>query len=203
MLIIPPGFLQAAYTFSLANDSEPIIVTCGHEIDGTSGATGEEAANDLFSSFSTNIVTPLMSDEYTLEYVATYIGQDGPTLVNLSDETPVTGTVTASIVPQNTAYLIRKRTDLGGRRGRGRMYLPGVLENDVDSVGGLSTTITVPLQAGFDAWYDDLTAMVGGRLYPPVVLHRSEGIGAEPPPTPVTRFVVENKVATQRRRLRP
>jgi hypothetical protein len=36
-----------------------------------------------------------------------------------------------------------------------------------------------------------------------VVLHRTEGIGDEPPPTPVLSFLVENKVATQRKRMRP
>lgn len=202
-LIIPPGYLQAAYTFSLAGDSEPIVVTCGHEIDGPSGANSDDAANDLMTSFGANVVTAFMSNDYTLEFVAAYIGQDGPTLVTISDVSPIPGTSSDAVVPQNTAYLVRKRTDLGGRRGRGRFYLPGVSEAGVDAVGALGTAHRDALQTAVDDWYDFLTAGVGARLYPPVVLHRSEGIGTEPAPTPITSFVVESKVATQRRRLRP
>lgn len=201
-LIIPPGFLQAAYHLSATGDSELMVVTCGHEIDGASGATGEDAADDLFTSFATRWM-PHVGSMYALEYVATYIGQDGPTTVNVSTNAPFQGTGGSSVVPQNTAALIRKRTDLGGRRGRGRFYLPGVAESAVDNVGILSGAAITGYQTAADDWYEDLTAMVGGRLYPPVVLHRSEGIGVEPAPTPVTRFVVESRVATQRRRLRP
>jgi len=43
----------------------------------------------------------------------------------------------------------------------------------------------------------------GTSAYPPVVLHRSEGAGVEPAPTPILSFQAESKIATQRRRLRP
>lgn len=202
-LIIPPGYLQAVYAMSLAGDTELMVVTCGHEIDGPSGANSDDAANDLFTSFALEVFAPRMSNDYTLEYVTVYIGQDGPTLVNISDETPVAGTIASDTVPQNTATLVRKRTDLGGRRGRGRLYLPGVPETEVNAVGTLTPAYVSAHQAAFDDWHTYLTAGVGARLYPPVILHRSEGIGTEPPPTPIARFAVESRVATQRRRLRP
>jgi hypothetical protein len=201
-LIIPPGFLQASYVFSLVGDSEPIVVTCGHEIDTASGASAASSANALFDNFADTIL-PNMNAQYVLEYVATYAGNDGPTIVTISTVDPVPGGGSAAIVPQNTAYLIRKRTDLAGRRGRGRMYLPSVAEQNVDAVGIVAPSTVTSLQAAFDAWMLELTDTIGNELYPPVILHRSEGIGEEPPPTPVVTFVVENRVATQRRRLRP
>jgi hypothetical protein len=83
------------------------------------------------------------------------------------------------------------------------MYIPGVREGDVDELGNVLSSSLTLWQDQFDGWYEYLTAGVAARLYPPVVLHRSEGIGTEPPPTPVTVYQVDDRVATQRRRLRP
>lgn len=202
-LIIPPGFLQAVYRLELDGDNEEMVTTCGHEIDGPSGANGADSPNDLFTAFA-NEVVPMLPSVYTLVAVDTYVGQDGSgPLVYTSSNAAVAGSNGANAVPQNTSFLIRKRTDLAGRRGRGRMYIPGVMEPDVDPAGNLSVAAVSAMQDQVDAWFDFLTAGVGARLYPPVVLHRTEGIGPEPLPTPVTRFVCEQRVATQRRRLRP
>lgn len=202
-LIIPPGYLQAVYVLQLDGDGEDMVVTCGHEIDSASGATGEDAPNDLFGAFATNILPVSFGAHYTLDSVVCYVGQDGPTTVEISTATPDTGIGAATTLPPNSAYLVRKRTDLGGRRGRGRMYLPCVAEGAVDNVGNVSSGTVAAIQTALDEWHEHLTALVGGRLYPPVVLHRSEGIGTEPAPTPVTRFTIDSKIATQRRRLRP
>lgn len=83
------------------------------------------------------------------------------------------------------------------------MYLPGINEANVDHAGNINAGNVDFAQTAFDGWYEFLTAGVGARLYPPVVLHRSEGAGVEPAPTPITMFTVESKIATQRRRLRP
>lgn len=202
-LLIPPGFVQAVYEFTRSGDTETMVVTCGHEIDTGSGANHEEAADDLFFAMAEEVM-PNASTVTTLQGVTVYVGQDGgPPLVLTSSSVPVSGPNSAQLVPQNTAVLVRKRTDAAGRRGRGRFYFPEVGEESVDNVGNLSSASLASWQAAFDAWHEYLTAGVGARLYPPVILHRSEGIGAEPPPTPITRMVVDERVATQRRRLRP
>jgi hypothetical protein len=201
-LIIPPGFAQASYVMSLDGDSEPIVVTCGHELDSASGANVDDIADDLFGAFATTVL-PEVANVYTLEYVAAYVGQDAAdSLVVISGVPAVQGGSAALPLPQNCALLVRKRTDLAGRRGRGRLYLPGLPENQVDGAGNVADAHRAGMQALFDDWYDALTVAVGARYYPPVVLHRSEGAGIEPAPTPITTFVVEGKIATQRRRLR-
>lgn len=202
-LIIPPGYLQAVYEFQMTGDPESMVVTCGHEIDSASGANAADAADDLFLSFNAEIFQSLGHNVYSFVGVTAYIGQDGPTLVVPSTQAATTGPATSVSLPQNSSWLIRKRTDLGGRRGRGRMYLPGIAESNVDHAGNINAGNVTFAQAAFDGWYDFLTGGVGARLYPPVVLHRSEGAGVEPAPTPVTMFTVESKIATQRRRLRP
>lgn len=202
-LLIPPGYLHAVYEFSFTGDAEPMVTTCGHEIDTASGASGDLAPNDLFNLYANNLLTGQAAD-VTLVGVTVYVGQDGGLpLVFTSDEPAVAGSGGADSLPPNSAVLVRKRTDSAGRRGRGRMYLPGVPRGQVFDTGLLNTTYVSNLQLEATAFHEALTALPGGRLYPPVVLHRSEGAGVEPAPTPITHFIVEDRIATQRRRLRP
>lgn len=180
-----------------------MLTTCGHEIDASSGANNDDVANDLMTAFGDNIM-PQLNANYELQGVTCYIGQDAPSsLIATSSLPAVAGSKGTDAVPQNTAYLVRKRTDLAGRRGRGRMYIPSVIDTEVDDQGRLTTASQLSWTTSLDNWMADLTTAVGARLYPPVVLHRSEGIGVEPLPTPVQSFVIDPVVATQRRRLRP
>lgn len=202
-LIIPPGYLHAVYEFTRTGDPETMVTTMGHEIDATSGASGADSADDLFTAFA-NEIMPTLSSQTTLTGVTTYVGQDGGTpLVYTSSAVAVAGSATNTLLPQNCALLVRKRTDAAGRRGRGRMYIPEVAELAVDDLGVLTGSYQSAVQGFFDAWLAYLTGGVGARLYPPVILHRSEGIGAEPLPTPVQALVLDSRIATQRRRLRP
>jgi hypothetical protein len=202
-LIIPPGFLQAVYVLRLDGDTEDMVVTLGHEVDTASGANLDDAPNDLFNAFATEMFGVLFQNVYELIEVVTYGGNDGPTIVNVSTEASVTGPGAGAVLPPNCSYLVRKRTDLAGRRGRGRMYFPGPREADVDVVGNVTEATVGVWNAALADWYTALTSAVGARYYPPVVLHKSEGIGEEPPPTPITQFTMDDKIATQRRRLRP
>lgn len=202
-LIIPPGFAQAVYRHRRSGDTEDMLTTCGHEIDSASGANAEDIANDLANAWIANIV-PGYSGPTTFVGCDVYVGQDGPDpLVVTSSVAAVAGPNSNALAPQNCAVLVRKRTDAAGRRGRGRMYIPEVPESSVNDVGTLDSGFVAAVNSRFDAWRDFLVGGVGARLYPPVVLHRSEGIGEEPPPTPITAFVCETRIATQRRRLRP
>jgi hypothetical protein len=202
-LIIPPGFAQIVFSLSLEGDSELMVTTLGVELDTGSGANVDDIANDMFTAFNVNIM-PMLPTTYWLEFVTAYVGQDGPgPLIVESTSARDNGGASGEAVPPNTAWLVRKRTDLAGRRGRGRMYIPGVLEGSVDRVGVVGDTAQGNWQAALDSFYEDLTSAVGARYYPPVVLHRSEGAGVEPAPTPITTLVIDSKVATQRRRLRP
>lgn len=203
-LIIPVGFGQAVYSLTLAGDSEPMVTTLGHDLSAA-GSNYEDAANDLHTLFGIYIMGRTITD-YTLESVTLYVGQDGgPPAIYESTEAPIVGGATQQALPQNCAWLIRKRTGAAGRRGRGRMYIPGPHELQVSNTGVLSTLYRGDLQTEVNGWHAELlTGLTGGvGPLPPVVLHRSEGIGTEPPPTPVTAFEVDEKIATQRRRLRP
>lgn len=201
-LIIPPGFGQAVYELRLTGDSEPMVVTMGHDLGFWAGDF-QGAADRLHVDFGANVM-PALTNDYTFTGVTLYVGQDPPPpLVVTSTQADVAGAGSAAGLPQNCAMLWRKRTDLAGRRGRGRIYLPGLEEGLVNEAGIITSVALASFQAQADAWYEDLTTTGPGfEPNPPVVLHRSEGAGVEPAPTPITLFEVDELIATQRGRLR-
>lgn len=91
------------------------------------------------------------------------------------------------------AVLIKKATALGGRRGRGRFFLPAIPEEFVDIGGTLDSTFVSGIQADTDTFFAALA--VGGLE---ACVEHSDGAT----PTPVTAHSVSNVVATQRRRQR-
>lgn len=202
-LIIPVGFGQAVYELALTGDAEPVVTTMGHDLSNVVGGDYEEIANRLFDGFGQEMMGAI-SDQYSLTGVSLYVGQDGgPPAVFFGTDTAVVGGDAGLPLPQNCAALVRKRTGAAGRRGRGRMYLPGVRENVVNAIGVMDSTYVTAWQTSIDGWFDLLNGVPAGSVaYPPVILHRSEGIGEEPPPTPVTALVLDDVIATQRRRLR-
>lgn len=117
---------------------------------------------------------------------------------------PVAGTGgTAGLsLPPNTAYLARKQTAFAGRRNVGRMYLPGVPEAAVDGLGNVNGAQITALNTALGTLYTRLVQ------YNPEIVHskqwdpEKEPVAPVPPlPTPITGLVVDNVVATQRRRL--
>jgi hypothetical protein len=92
---------------------------------------------------------------------------------------------------------VRKNTARGGRRGRGRIYLPWfIAEDGVDEVGLITPGTIGAIQAAMDVWR---TKLVDFDL-PMYVLHNS-GISATGTPDQVTSLRVQGMIATQRRRL--
>ena len=99
--------------------------------------------------------------------------------------------------PANCAVLVHKRTARGGRRGRGRLFVPwAISEGDVDEVGKISTSTVGALQTKFNNLLTQLTT----NNVPMVLLH-SEGQTPAGAPNLVTSLVVDPLISTQRRRL--
>lgn len=200
-LIIPPGFAQGVLNFTWTGDGEPMVSTIGLDVSDA-GGDGQSVAEALHVAFGTTLADRL-SDPVTFTHATVYMGQDGGGTIPFdSTGDPVPGTADGASLPSNCAYLLRKRTGLGGRRGRGRMYLPGVGEDEADNLGNLPGAWLTTMQDRADDFMAALLDDTVGPAIPPVVLHRSEGIGAEPVPTPITVFQMDGKIATQRQRLR-
>lgn len=204
-LIIPPGFAAIALEFRHTADPDPWYVTFGVDSTEFGGDTGELAkacADCYFFNFNT-----LMSDETTLSGVQVVVGQDGVEPVRaFHPQVGMTGNSSGEKLPQNCAALIRKNTALGGRRNQGRMFLPGILdENEVNQVGVIASFSVSAFQVAAAAMLADLTSgeQAGATPVPsPMYLLHSEGGSTLPPPTIVTSLTADNVISTQRRRLR-
>ncbi len=105
-----------------------------------------------------------------------------------------------SFLPQNCAFLLHKRSGLGGRKNRGRMYLPGVNEALVDDKGLMSTTAINGVNAAAAATLADIIAIEGVERM--VILHTQPLGPVGTVPTPVTTLLLDPVLGTQRRRLR-
>ena len=188
-MTIPIGFSQHTYMFSGQNVPTGAVVTLGIDSSPEPSIVAE-AANSR-DAFALNVL-PLLSSGLTFDGVLVKRGPDATGAIQFSPSGDVGGASSSAIAP-NVAALVRKVTGMGGRKNRGRLFLPGLVESVVDYAGRLDPTFQGNLQ---DAWNDFQTAIEADSLTP-VVLH-----GDNTAPTVVTSFGVDSTVATQRRRLR-
>lgn len=195
--IIPPGYAEAALRLDLANDPDPMYITFGIDIS-EAGGDFDAVAESIFTA-TLGTLEDVISSEYTIPGVRLSIGQDGGG--SLSGYFPFSAIIEGEDGPnpstQNVAYLIQKRTGTLGRQGRGRMFVPGVTEGQVGPTGLLTDAQRDALDLAWNTWLDQLA---GGDPGTPMVLLHSEGV--ELAPTPVLSLVTDQRVATQRRRLR-
>ena len=110
--------------------------------------------------------------------------------------TPITGSSSSSLIPQ-AAIAMSMRAPVIGRKGRGRIYLPGVaattLTNQVLNSGTISA-----LNTAFGTLIGNLQNMVGWNLYNPVVSVMSAGSATAHRPSEIR---IGNHMDIQRRRV--
>lgn len=197
MPIIPPGFAFCQAEYVHTGTARHAMTTFG--IDVASGTTDpDQVAEEVYVAYWTATAVRLITDSGVSQLIMNVaIGQDGsdPLVGTFTDAIP--GGVAQDSVPSNCAVLVHKRTARGGRRGRGRMYLPWAApDNQVDDVGNLTVGHQSDVSDSLEVFRTAL-GLVGHSL---VLLH-STGLSVTGPPDPVTALVVDAKIATQRRRL--
>jgi hypothetical protein len=190
---IPAGHVQMVFRHTLVGDLEEMVTTCGAYI----GIPTQADVNAISQSWSDNIVS-LMNTDYDYIGVRVLHGQDGadPTLWE-SETGAKNGDAAGLCLPQNCAILIRKLPVVAARRNRGRMFIPGVPEGDVDNKGVVNLSDRTAWTAGALAFQADVAALdAAGQL---------EVFHSGPPfaPAAVGALVCDTRIATQRRRLRP
>lgn len=106
------------------------------------------------------------------------------------------GSGTNAIASPQVSFLAKKRTAQGGRKNRGRMFIPHVQEAVVDDRGVVSSGFVEDATAALQ----DFGAAVAGHLEADgfFILHTDP----DDAPTEITSVAFESKVATQRRRFR-
>jgi hypothetical protein len=199
---IPPGYGQATLVFYATGVAEFVNCTMGFKNNDTVERTADYMAS-VFRIEATKVgamcEATKMSSQWTLAGadVSYNRGQD---LEMGTSRASTVGTLAISPLPVNCAFLVRKNTVLGGRRHRGRWYLPPawVDENLVGAGGAFTiTSVYTDLQTRLTKYLADLDT----ALFPMYVLHGGPG-DFVPPPTKVTSLSLQPVLATQRRRMR-
>lgn len=192
-MLIPTGFAQVNLKHVVLGSEHPAEVTLGINNSGAAGTLIEQAEiiRDAWQEWwVASMATALFFTGVRIK--------EGPNATGAAVEIAATGQGggTAGACPPNVAVLVHKLTPYGGRTGRGRMYLPGIPEENVDSGGNISSSWLADRQSNLNSFWAELVA----ADLDPVLLHSEETAVSDP--FVITSFAVQSKVATQRRRLR-
>jgi len=186
-IFIPEGNAQATMVFSGPTDTGNAITTFGFSLGEEGTLTG--LCNAIGASFIAELL-PSLSNRYTLTKVEAISATESAEVVFNAE-----GDQAGMPPAPNTCLLGRKGTSLRGRKHRGRNYWPGMItESMVDESGFISAGPLEGLQGAFDLW----GASIDGLGYFGCILHNDE----ETEPTGITSYILDSKVATQRRRMR-
>jgi len=192
---IPLEFCEVWFQLNVLGDNEPMYT---HMAYGVSATVTQAAVDAGFTAWSTSLWRSRFTVDVTL--FGGHVLEQTTAGIRRWDAaiTPLLGSTTAA-VPNNVATILRKSTALGGRRNRGRMFVPCPLESETSAAG----VYTGP---GITAWNTAAALiMPGGSIHTAfgflgdaVVLH-DEGSQT---PAVVTNLTCQSRVGTQRRRLR-
>lgn len=194
-VVIPIGTGLAQFRFIVAGASREAVVTMGYDPALIEPADNAEALSNLFTAPGRPGQASSMVVGWSyLGVRVTEMDASGPFTGEFSNL--VVGSGTGNPMPPNVAVLMRKNTAAGGRRGRGRSYIPPLYpgEENVGPNGSIAAAQLTNLQT----WWSSLFTAMQGAALPPVIFHSISPFTA----TPVTSFTVQQTVATQRRRLR-
>jgi hypothetical protein len=192
------GFANATFVISRTGDIDPYTVALGVQTTDPEG--WDVTQMDTDSTAFANAVKPNLTSADTLTAIVWTVGTSIGALEYVSATNAVGTLLSASAqMPQNCAVLVQKRTSTPGRRGRGRLYWPGLLESEVDAVGTLTASVVTRMNTMLNSWKATITA--SPQLGQPVLFH-SAGATPVPGPSNITSFTVSQVMATQRRRLR-
>lgn len=200
-VIIPVGFAQVILPFKHESLAREAALVYGIDVSAA-GGDFEASADAQVLAFSAAWETEL-DNQVTIGPAVVRVGQDGGDPLSVEGSAIASGDESAASLPPNCALLVRKASSTGGRRGRGRFYIPWVVqEAAANDVGQIDSTSLAVRQANATAWLTDLlTGTSGDHATPLVILHDSSGAGVEPAPSVVTGLTCDSLIATQRRRL--
>jgi hypothetical protein len=191
MTVIPNGYAQVNFKMGGTAYPSGAEVTFGVRLD-----TSDDPAT-VAATIRDITLTRLQDRLPTSVSINSILVKFGPNATGPFADLGVAedGTGSSGDVNPNMAMLIKKVTNEGGRKGRGRMYWP-VAEDQVGQAGVLKTSPdqVAAMNGALADWQDDLTT----ADLPPVLLHNDE----DDPPTVITLFSTQAITATQRRRLR-
>jgi len=189
-MIIPNGYGQVTHFFSSPGYPVGAAITYGIA-RADSGLSSADIAALAHDNLGDNW-TAFWSSQTSLVQTLCKFGPNASGESALATGTR-TGTGSVDSAPPNTALLIRKNTAVGGRSGRGRLFMVGLADSSVVAGGFIGSGAQTAAQTAADTWFARMTA----EDWPMALLH-----AATSDPTVVTGLTVQGTAATIRRRLR-
>lgn len=193
-MIIPDGKAQANLIFTGAALPTHAEVTFGIDVSSFAGEPADAAAQ-IATDWSSAGMDAAYVGDVTLNEVRVKFGPNdtGP----FGSVFPgIDGSAANPAVPANTSLLVNKQTAMGGRVGRGRFYLPGVPSNQIDADGQVHSGFLGTIAGHLS----DFLSKLGTDDLAMVLLHGESH--ATLGTALVLQLIPQNKLATQRRRLR-
>lgn len=192
-MLIPEDFAQINFIFNGAGVPTGAQITMGVWLNPFAGSP-EDLADLAAAAWIGSQWSLFLTSDVDLQEILVKFGpnETGPSFLRPS----VDGGAQSGAATPQVAYLVHKETNLGGRAGAGRFYLPGVAEGFVGPGGAVDGSQIDDLQLCADTfigWMDDGDA--------PLALLHAEGSPITSP-TPITALSVDSTAATQRRRQR-
>lgn len=194
-MTIPADHALVSMYHTLTNFPRPAVITFGVN----NQENGPDEVCDLADAAwkAAGSLHTIIDSGVKLTRVRVQAGTDGPDDIT-SDKTYATpATMLGTALPPNCAVLVHKITTRGGRRGRGRMFLPWAMQQGLaEEAGGLPGSEVVKMIAACGVFLGKLT----DSGIPMVLLHQD---GKSDPgfPNLVTNLRVDSRISTQRRRL--
>lgn len=188
--MIPAGFGEIAVAHTGGGIVGEAIWTIG--FDNNAGDTAAEIAETVATALDTLNYDAMISTAVTVTEVRVKLGPDdtGPSATHTLN---LAGNIGGQAAPPNLAVLVHKNTPLGGRKGRGRLFVPGLAEAELDQDG----LITSGTQSSFQSFFNSFGGGLALGSLPLMLLHTDATS-----PTAIETLSVDVKLATQRRRLR-
>lgn len=193
--VIPQGFGVVTFRWRLVGGTRDFTIALAYDPGVIDPAANASSLNTIMKAAGNYGNAAVLNTQSQYMGVAvTEMDETGPVIAVIPEA--VTGTVANQQPAPNWSLLVRKRSALGGRRNRGRFFLPPVAQSEasIDQTGTLNGTVTTSEQTRWTAFR---TSMISAAL-PPVILHSTTPFT----PAVVTAFEVQSLGATQRRRMR-
>lgn len=190
---IPPGFVNVQVAGSCSSGQDWLI-GCGSEaVDWDPTDTLPTVFPDYLAG--EQYLNGFMTDNFVVNTVRVILGTSDPSAPITYEANGVfPGQIDDDGNPA-ACVLVKKSTNTGGRKGRGRTYFPGVSRGEVDGAGFIVGDLALDPTNVTDFW-PDLLSYLG--LAGAFLLHTSP----LDDPSEITSFSMDPKVATQRGRLR-
>jgi hypothetical protein len=195
---IPVGSVNVAIVSGWNGSAREYVTTMAYSTaDDVTPVTFETTVGDFVDAMQLGIWNELYlnSGAKVKRVEATLMTDSGP--LPYVQEIGWNGSYTHDSWPPAYATIVRKVTGLGGRRNRGRMYIPNCVfgnEDECDELGFLSTAHVIAMQGYVDDWFDAMT----DKDLIPQLLHEDGTPGSS-----LASLVVNPHLALQKRRNRP